>query len=76
MRPEIRADLLSVFRQQATKVVLLLDDSGSMSTVVNPPGPNGRRQQWGAGQGLTRWQELIGDVQVWVLGNERSFVIT
>lgn len=50
---EVAADLLSVL--PSTRVVLLLDDSGSMKTRVLPPGGSAVAS---AGPVVTRWSEL------------------
>ncbi len=55
VRPEIQRDLCDVIA--SSKIVLLLDDSGSMSTPVRAPGANVF-----APVTTTRWSELMGDV--------------
>jgi len=53
--PKIQGDLCSVVSE--FKIIALLDDSGSMNTVITPP----QGVQFTGGQQSTRWQELKGD---------------
>lgn len=54
VNPEIRTDLRKVIENE--KIVLLLDDSGSMQNIVRPPGSNPFTPC-----NSTRWTELMGD---------------
>jgi hypothetical protein len=56
VQPQLQADLRSAV--EGSQVVLLLDDSGSMSTRVRPP-PGSPSS---GNPNTTRWSELIGDV--------------